>query len=73
MNISLTIVFTKQNILVAKKKDLLDLIKSKVIPEQYIEYYNSLPYRQGSTDVLPAPSFDEVCETEIDDNKNEEK
>ena len=34
----------------AKKKDLLDLLKSRVIPKDYAQFYHKLP----STDCLPA-------------------
>lgn len=43
----------------AKKKDLLKLIKDRVIPPEYEEWYNNLPVSENANDRLPAPSADE--------------
>jgi len=44
----------------AKKKDLISLIHSNVIPEEYTDFYAKLPSSSNMNDRLPYPSADEV-------------
>ena len=44
----------------AKKKDLFSLIRSRIIPEEYVDFYLKLPDSQQIDDHLPFPSSDEV-------------
>lgn len=43
----------------AKKKDLLSLCQSGVIPEDYNHYYKSLPSKKGLKDKIPVPDGEE--------------
>ncbi len=46
---------SKLPISAAKKKDLIQICKSGIIPSEYLEYYRSLPAHQSVTDRLPEP------------------
>ncbi len=39
----------------AKKRDLIQICKSGIIPSEYLEYYKSLPAHQSVCDRLPEP------------------
>ncbi|KAK7089570.1 hypothetical protein V1264_024516 [Littorina saxatilis] len=43
----------------AKKRDLLSLCKSAIIPEQHHDYYKALPSSTSAADKLPEPDFEE--------------
>ena len=49
----------KQAVSLAKKKDLLNLCKSRVIPAEYHEFYKGLPANAKITDTLPDPDAQE--------------
>ncbi|XP_062577208.1 uncharacterized protein LOC134239069 [Saccostrea cucullata] len=49
----------KQPVSQAKKKDLLNLCKSKVISPEYHDYYKNLPCSNNVVDRLPEPDADE--------------
>lgn len=48
----------------AKKKDLMKLVNSRVIPPDYSSWYLSLPENPAVHDNLPEPSADEPLETD---------
>jgi hypothetical protein len=52
----------KQPISLAKKRDLVRLCTTGVIPSEYTEYYKTLPSSTTTTDVLPEPDADEEDE-----------
>ena len=52
----------------AKKKDLMQLCKSGVIPVEYHEYYKSLPSSNSSKDTLPEPDVMEDTSDDSDDD-----
>ena len=43
----------------AKKKDLLSLWKSCVIPVEYHDFYKGLPANAKNNDTLPSPDAEE--------------
>jgi len=49
----------KQAISLAKKKDLLSLCKSRVIPVEYHYFYKGLPANAKVNDTLPSPDAEE--------------
>jgi len=49
----------KQAISLAKKKDLLSLCKSRVIPVEYHDFYKGLPANAMVNDTLPSPNAEE--------------
>jgi hypothetical protein len=55
----------------AKKNDLLSLLRSKIIPDHYTDFYVNLPVNLAEKDRLPEPSMDEV-ELENADNITDE-
>jgi len=60
---------TRLPISTAKKKDLLYLLKTKVIPESYANFYNDLPSSTNQPDRLPEPSNEEEeCVDDAEDN-----
>ena len=58
---------TKQAITMAKKKDLLNLCKTKIIPPDYHAFYKNLSANAIILDKLPDPSIEE----EYQDSDNE--
>ena len=50
---------SKLPISAAKKKDLLSLCKSSIVPSEFHEYYTSLPSHQSVKDQLPEPYIQE--------------
>ncbi len=54
----------------AKKNDLLSLLKSKIIPERYTDFYKYLPVGDVDVEILPEPSADEDVPT-IENNFDE--
>ncbi|CAC5358594.1 POL5 [Mytilus coruscus] len=56
----------KQTVSAAKKKDLLNLCKTGVIPSEYHSFYKGLPSDNKTPDILPDPDFEE---DEIDSEK----
>lgn len=51
----------------AKKKDLLKLVKDRVIPPEYSDWYGSLPVSDSVPDCLQSPSADEPEPDELDE------
>jgi hypothetical protein len=49
----------KQSISLARKKDLLSLCKSCVIPVEYHDFYKELPANAKVNDTLPSPDAEE--------------
>ena len=49
----------KQTISLAKKKDLLSLCKTRVIPMEYHDFYKGLPANAKVNDTLPSPNAEE--------------
>ena len=56
----------------AKKKDLLQLLKSGVIPKEYAHYYNELPSSNTVRDCLAEPSADEIVDDDQQDLLDEQ-
>ncbi|XP_065680363.1 uncharacterized protein LOC136094417 [Hydra vulgaris] len=54
----------------AKKKDLMRVVKSRVIPPDYAQWYNNLPSAVAMRDSLPEPTADEseIDESDYEDN-----
>ena len=59
----------KQKIIIsaAKKRDLLSLSKSGMIPKEYHDYYKTLTSNNTVKDVLPEPDTEEPDESDTDD------
>ena len=53
----------RQSISLAKKKDLLSLLSTRIIPPDYEQFYTNLPASAEHTDRLPEPSTDEEVQT----------
>ena len=53
----------------AKKKDLVDLCKSGIIPTEFHDYYKTLPALQNKADRLPSP---DVLESDSDSDTDNE-
>ena len=51
----------------AKKKDLLKLLKDRVIPAEYGQWYSSLPVSKSVRDNLPEPSANETEPEQVPD------
>lgn len=51
---------SKLPISAAKKKDLMNLVKSHVIPADYSAWYSNLPVSKTARDCLPEPGADEA-------------
>ena len=58
---------------IAKKRDLMQLLKSEVIPCEYSCYYNELPSAGSTRDCLPEPSADELLEAEEGDYDDDQE
>jgi hypothetical protein len=58
-------------IAMAKRNDLMRLVKSRVIPPDYATWYNSLPASANVRDNLPEPTADELADiNQTDDNQS---
>jgi hypothetical protein len=58
---------------IAKKRDLMQLLKSEVIPCEYSCYYNELPSAGSTRDCFPEPCADELLEAEEGDYDDDQE